>query len=110
MNMKNVYVALAATLMMAGMNGQVSAEGSTRHLSKAVDHSARAAFHASAGTGKLISGAVAVPLMVGGEIGKASGAVGDKLWDEANATLPITDAVITVGPSPAEAMADEEKH
>ena len=46
--------------------------------------------------------------MMSGEIGKASGEIGESLWEEANAPLPITEEVITVGPTPADAMAKQE--
>lgn len=84
------------------------AGGSAQHFSNAVNHSAQAAAHSTAAGVKLVSGAVAVPLMITGEIGKASGQLGEAMWDEANTELPITDETITAGPAPADAMKEEE--
>ncbi len=52
---------------------------------------------------------VAIPLMISGEIGKASGEIGEELWEEANTPLPITEEVITAGPRPADAMNNKEE-
>ncbi len=95
-----------ATLLSLSM--PVFAGGSTQHFSDSLDHSAQALAHSTVAGFKLVSGAVAIPLMIGGEIGKASGEIGESLWEEANTPLPITEEVITVGPTPAEAMAKEE--
>ncbi len=97
----------AATLLSLSM--PVFAGGSAKHFSDSLDHSAQALAHSTVAGFKLVSGAVAIPLMISGEIGKASGEIGESLWDEANTPLPITEEVITDGPTPAEAMAKEEK-
>lgn len=108
--MKNTNTTTIITFaIILGLTGPAHAQGSTRHFSKAAGHSANAIAHASIGTGKLVSGAVAVPLMVSGEAGKASAELGTDLWNEANKGLPITDEVITVGPSPADAMTQPEQ-
>ncbi len=95
-----------ATLLSLSM--PVFAGGSAQHFSDSLDHSAQALGHVTVAGLKLVSGAVAIPLMISGEIGKASGEIGESLWEEANAPLPITEEVITVGPTPADAMAKEE--
>jgi hypothetical protein len=95
-----------ATLLSLSM--PVFAGGSAQHFSDSLDHSAQALGHVTVAGLKLVSGAVAIPLMMSGEIGKASGEIGESLWEEANAPLPITEEVITVGPTPADAMAKEE--
>ncbi|MCK5433464.1 MAG: mechanosensitive ion channel protein MscS [Gammaproteobacteria bacterium] len=96
-----------ATLLSLSM--PVFAGGSAQHFSDSLDHSAQALGHVTVAGLKLVSGAVAIPLMMSGEIGKASGEIGESLWEEANAPLPITEEVITVGPTPADAMAKEEQ-
>ncbi len=96
----------AATLLSLSM--PVFAGGSAQHFSDSLNHSAQALAHSTVAGLKLISGAVAIPLMMSGEIGKASGEIGEALWEEANTPLPIAEEVITAGPTPAEAMAEEE--
>ena len=87
------------------------AGGVSQHAGDSINHSAQAVAHSSAAGAKLVSGAIAVPLMLSGEIGKATGEMGEALWDDANqpigTPLRVTEDVITVGPSPAEAMAQE---
>ena len=94
---------LTATLSMPAAAG-----GASYHISQALGHSMEALAQATVGGLKLVSGAIAVPLMVGGQIGKVSGQAGDDLWEEANRPigepLVITDDVVTAGPAPAEAM------
>jgi len=94
--------------MLLSLSIPVIAGGSAQHFSDSLDHSVQAIGHSTVAGLKLVSGAVAIPLMMSGEIGKASGEIGESLWDEANTPLPITEEVITVGPTPAEAMAEEE--
>jgi len=95
-----------ATLLSLSM--PVFAGGSAQHFSDSLDHSVQALGHVTVAGLKLVSGAVAIPLMMSGEIGKASGEIGESLWEEANAPLPITEEVITVGPTPADAMVKQE--
>jgi len=99
---------ISTTAMLLILSMPVIAGGSAQHFSNSLDHSVQALGHSTVAGFKLVSGAVAIPLMISGEIGKASGEIGESLWDEANAPLPITEEVITVGPTPAEAMAKEE--
>jgi hypothetical protein len=106
--MNHKYLVSIVTPMLLLLSGMAHANGSLQHFSNAVDHSAQAVAHSSAAGIKLVSGAVAIPLMIGGEIGKASGDIGEALWDDANTPLLITDDVMTIGPSPAKAMKDEE--
>ncbi len=100
---------IGSTAILLGLSVPVYAGGSAQHFSDSLDHSAQALGHVTVAGLKLVSGAVAIPLMMSGEIGKASGEIGESLWEEANAPLPITEEVITVGPTPADAMAKEEQ-
>ena len=99
---------ISSTAMLFSLSMPVIAGGSAQHFSDSLDHSVQALGHSTVAGLKLVSGAVAIPLMMSGEIGKASGEIGESLWDEANSPLPITEEIITVGPAPAEAMAKEE--
>jgi len=60
------------------------------------------------GSLKLVSGAVAIPLITVDEITTASGEIGHELWEEANSpphsAFPVTDEVVTVGPPPAQEL------
>jgi hypothetical protein len=84
------------------------AGGVSQHFSNALANSLEAIAQGTVAGLKLVSGAIAVPLMISGEIGRVSGEAGEELWQEANTPigtpLVITDAVITAGPTPAQAM------
>lgn len=107
--MRKLVQNLVGTVIFLGLSTTVYAGGSTQHFGASLDHSAQAIGHSTAAGVKLVSGAVAIPLLMGGEIGKVSGEIGEVLWEEANTPLPITEEVITASPTPAKAMADEEK-
>jgi hypothetical protein len=81
-----------------------SAGGAAEHFSESVAHSAQAVGHSAAAGFKVVFAAAAVPLMVVGEIGKASGQIGEELWEEANRPLEVTEEVVVAGPTPAEAV------
>ncbi len=95
---------ICSTAILIGLSTLVYAGGSPQHFSDSLDHSAQSLGHLTVAGLKLVSGAVAVPLMMTGEIGKASGEIGESLWEEANTPLPITEEVVTAGPTPADAM------
>lgn len=106
--MKTRIRTISSVAILLGLSLPACAGGSAQHFSDALDHSAQALAHSTAGGFKLVSGVVAIPLMISGEIGKTSGEIGEALWDESNTPLPITEEVITAGPTPAEAMSEEE--
>ena len=95
--------AMGIALSMPALAG-----GASQHFSNAIANSLEAIAQGTVAGFKLVSGAIAVPLMISGEIGRVSGQAGEELWQEANTPigtpLVITDDVITAGPSPAEAM------
>lgn len=97
-------------LMFGSMN--VMAEGSLQHLSNASSHSVQAIGQASIAGVKVVAGVVAVPLMIVGGVGEASGQAGESLWDSATKPigepLEITDEIITSTVSPEQAMKKEE--
>ena len=107
--MKTLTRTIGSAAILLSLSMPTFADGSAQHSAASLDHSAQAIAHATAAGLKLVSGAVAIPLMMSGEIGKASGEIGEALWEEANTSLPITEEVITAGPTPARAMAKEEK-
>ena len=80
------------------------AGGSVEHSAQALEMSLQALGHASSAGLKLVSGAVAVPLIFAGEVGKVSGDIGNELWEEANTPItdafPVSDEVVTAGPEP----------
>lgn len=100
---------IGGTIFVAFFSGPAFGGGASEHVSAAVTHSGNAVAHTSVAAVKLVSGAVAAPLMVSGEVGKASGRMGEALWEEANTPLPVTDEVITAGPPPARAMGREKR-
>jgi hypothetical protein len=107
MTTHNLTIGSAAILLSFSISA--CAGGSAQHFSDSLDHSTQALAHSTAAGIKFVSGAIAIPLMMSGEIGKVSGEIGEELWEEANTPLPITEEVITAGPTPAKAMAREEK-
>jgi hypothetical protein len=94
------------------VTAQAQAGGASHHVSKALAHSLEAVAHTTVAGMKVVSGAVALPLVIVGEIGQVSGDAGEELWEEANRPigepLVISDEVVTAGPAPREAM-DESK-
>ncbi len=104
--------AILSTVILTGLvatqTAQAQAGGSVQHASQASGHSARAVGHSVAGTTKLVSGVVAVPLIAIGASGQASQQAGESLWDIANepigTPLPVTEETVTAGPSPARAI------
>ncbi len=66
-----------------------------------------------AGAAQAVSAIAAVPLGLSAEAGKVSGEMSDELWVAANAPvgapLPVTEAIITVGPPPAEALRQPDR-
>jgi len=111
--MKRIACSVAGFAVAILVSMPVAAGGASYHLSQALANSMEALAQATVGGLKLVSGAIAVPLMVGGEIGKVSGQAGDELWEEANTPigkpLVITDDVVTAGPAPAEAMKSDDE-
>jgi hypothetical protein len=106
MNTRNALL-LTTSLTLAGAV-PASAGGSAEHFSESLAHSAQAVGHSAAAGFKVVFAAAAVPLIVVGEIGKASGEIGEELWEEANRPigepLEITGEVVIAGPAPAEAI------
>lgn len=106
----NIYkLAITVPLLFGSMN--VMAAGSLQHLSNASSHSVQAIGQAAIGGVKVAAGVVAVPLMLVGGVGNASGQAGEALWDEATTPigepLAITDEILTTRTTPEQAMKSE---
>jgi len=105
----NIKLALLMPMIFGSMN--VMAEGSQQHLSTASVHSAQAIGQTAIAGVKIVSAVIAVPLMITGEIGQASGQAGHAFWLMANQPigepLAITDEIITSTVSPDKAMEGE---
>jgi hypothetical protein len=99
---------LVATLFSLAPTLPANAGGAAEHFSESLEHSAQAVGHSAAAGFKVVFAAAAVPLLVVGEIGKASGEIGEELWEEANRPigepLAITEEAVIAGPAPAEAV------
>jgi len=79
---------------------------SAQHLKQSTLHTAGSVAHTLVGSGKLVSGAVALPFKALGKVGDASDAVGELLWENATGATPleVTDSTVTAGPAPTVAI------
>jgi hypothetical protein len=109
--MKSKIIKLVVVISMLFGSVSAMAAGPSEHMSQASAHSAQAIAQTSVAGVKIVSGVVAVPLMLVGGVGKASGQAGHALWDSANQPigepLTITDEIITSTVSPDQAMKTE---
>ena len=109
--MKSKVIKLFAITSMFFGAASAMAAGPSQHLSQASAHSAQAIAQTSVVGVKIVSGVAALPLMLVGEVGDASGQAGHALWDLANQPigepLAITDEIITSTISPDQAMKGE---
>jgi len=105
LNFKNISTLVVALSLVAQ---GAFAGGSQNHSVKTVAHSGQAVSHGVAASAMASSGVVAIPLVLSGAVGHASGKAGKELWDIANTPigdpLPISDEAITAGPTPTEMM------
>ncbi|MGV8836904.1 hypothetical protein [Cellvibrio sp.] len=106
--MKQFHKLLGLGALTLMLSHAVWAADSIGNAAASVKHSGKAIKHGAVASGQLVSGAVAVPLVVVGELGKASGKAGEALMDVATDKQPleISDANITAEPAPAVVMAD----
>lgn len=109
--MKNLFFNIFTTLILL-VSTNAFAAGSFEHSNQASKNSVQAVGHSSVAGGKVLSGVVAIPLTIAGDIGEMSGEAGDVLMEQANKPigepLEITDEVITAGPSPKEVVHSQE--
>jgi hypothetical protein len=104
--MKNKKAIFSILMAIGASQAFALPGGSAQHASKAVKHSGKALSHTVVSAGKVASGAVAVPLLVIGNLGPVSAAAGEALWDNATQQKPltITDKTITADPAPQFAL------
>ncbi len=106
--MKNLhtFIATTATALLLTATQCAMAADSIGNTSTALKYSGQAIKHGAIASGQLVSGAVAVPLVVVGEAGKLSGKAGETLMNIATDSEPleISDTSITAAPSPADVM------
>ena len=106
--MKSFRNHIPSLIFLLAVAANSSAQNSFQHSGQAITHSLQALGDGMVAGTKLVFGVAAVPLKVIGAVGELSGQMGDSLWEAANAPvgapLPVTDDVISVGPSPGDAM------
>ena len=86
-------------------SSQVFADGASENISNASKHSVLALTHGVKGSVKVVSGVVAIPLIIVGNIGPVSQSAGTALMTNATGKpLKVSDVIITAAPSPKEAM------
>jgi hypothetical protein len=100
------------SLLLCAASTTAVAGGSVEASTEALNHSLQAVGYSLQAGVKLASGALAIPFITVGEIGKVSGEVGHGLWEEANSPptepLPVSDEIITIGPNPADQLEKQE--
>lgn len=86
----------------------VQAQSSLQASADSLRHSAEAIGLAVGASAQVISGVAAIPLGLSASVGNVSGEVSAELWRVANTPigtpLPVSDALVTVGPPPGEAL------
>lgn len=104
--MKKTLMTISMIVGVMFMSGQAMAAGSMQHASQAAGHSGQAIGHSVVAGAQLTSAAIAVPLVVVGAVGTASGEVGKSLLEAAEIGEPLTvsDETVTVGPNPGQAL------
>lgn len=110
MNHKTLKAALF--LAMSTMTSNAMAADSLKHASNASKHSAKAVAELAKSGVKVSAAVVSVPLIVVGSVGVASAAAGSSAINYAigqDGELPIGDEVVVAGPSPKQAIKEEQK-
>jgi hypothetical protein len=101
------FTQLAVVSLTLMTSQAVLAADSIGNAAASVNHSGKAIKHAAVASGQFVSGAVAVPLIAVGELGKASGKAGEALMDVATdkqQPLEVSDITLTAEPTPAVVM------
>lgn len=90
-----LFIALSPTMSFAN-------SGASENISAASKHSVLSISHGVNASGQVVSGVVAVPLLVLGNLGSASMASGESLMNHAIGTeaLTVTELTITADPAP----------
>jgi hypothetical protein len=108
--MKYVTQIFAVSLTLIASQAAFAAD-SIGNAAASVNHSGKAIKHAAVASGQFVSGAVAVPLIAAGELGKATGKAGEALMDVATdkQSLEVSDITLTAEPAPAVVMNNAAK-
>lgn len=108
--MKKVTQFAFATVALMTSQSLLAAD-SLGNAAASLNHSGKAVKHAAIASGQVVSGAVAVPLIAAGELGKASGKAGEALMNVAtdNQPLEVTDITLTAEAAPAVVMTKESQ-
>lgn len=95
-------VSLLALLTLSALPSYAASQ----NASKAGEHSALAVGHSTVAGAQVVSAAVATPLLVADEIGKAAGKTGQKMMQFAldDKPLKISDETIIADPAPRQQM------
>lgn len=102
----NKLSSVFAVMVLASISQVSLAADSLGNAGEAAKHSGQAIKHGATASGQVVSGAVAVPLIVVGEVGKLSTKAGEALLDVATDSEPleISDTSVTAAPAPSEVM------
>ena len=101
---------LVLGLTLLSIQSIALAAGGSEHASQASKHSALAGSAAAKSTAQVASVAVAVPLLAAGSVGEGASALAESLENaDHNEPLEVSEVTLTVGPSPADAMAEEQQ-
>ncbi|WP_339617433.1 hypothetical protein [uncultured Gilvimarinus sp.] len=102
MNKSTKQIGLFTLLALSAL----PASAASQNASKAAEHSALAAGHSATAGAQVVSAAVATPLVVVGEVGKAAGKTGEKMMKFAldDEPLEISDDTIIADPAPRQHM------
>jgi len=107
-------IGLAVLITLSATQAAYAQGSSGQHFSEAIGHSVQAAGHSVVGSAKLVSGTIAVPLIVIGGVGKVSQSAGEELWDIANqpigTPLPISEETVSAGPAPNIAIKKDDPY
>jgi hypothetical protein len=89
----------------------IANSGASTNLSAASKHSVLTVSHGVKASGQVVSGVVAVPLLIVGQVGSASLATGESLMDHAVGTEPltVTEMTITADPAPQSVLQKDDK-
>lgn len=107
MNMNKKQLGLIALSLVLALPAHAQSD----NASQAGKHSALAAGHSVVAGTKVVSAAVAVPLVIAGAAGTVSGHAGEALLEHAFAPQPleISDEVIVADPAPRQLRQNQEQ-
>lgn len=104
-------ILIIAVIVMSISVNQVFAQGISKNISAASKHSVYAVSNGVVASAKVVSGVIAIPLLVIGNTPEFSKKTGQALMDAAVADTPlfISDVTITADPAPQIIMKIDDK-